>query len=62
MGWYSRIAGAGSFLPFPPNLQPNISVQTSALQPGEEKIIADRLFSSFSKPPMIKRGTRRGCF
>lgn len=49
------VSGAGSFLPFPPNLQPNISVQTSALQPGEDKIIADRLFSIFSNPPLIKR-------
>lgn len=49
------VSGAGSFLPFPPNLQPNINVQTSALQPGEEKIIADRLFSIFSNPPLIKR-------
>lgn len=49
------VSGAGSFLPFPPNLQPNISVATSSLQAGEEKIIADRLFAILSKPPMIKR-------
>ena len=49
------VSGAGSFLPFPPNLQPNISVATSSLQAGEEKIIAERLFSILSKPPMIKR-------
>jgi hypothetical protein len=49
------VSGAGSFLPFPPNLQPNISVATSSLQAGEEKIIAEKLFSILSKPPMIKR-------
>ena len=56
------VSGAGSFLPFPPNLQPNISVQTSALQPGEEKIIADRLFSILSNPPMIKRAAGEAGF
>lgn len=49
------VSGAGSFLPFPPNLQPNISIAASSLQAGEEKIIADRVFSILSAPPMIKR-------
>ncbi|MBM3401547.1 MAG: aminotransferase class V-fold PLP-dependent enzyme [Bacteroidetes bacterium] len=49
------VSGAGSFLPFPPNLQPNISVQTSSLQEGEEKIIADRIFAILTKPPQISK-------
>ena len=51
------VSGAGSFLPFPPNMQPNISINTSQLDPGEEKIIADRVFAILSKPPVIKRPT-----
>lgn len=49
------VSGAGSFLPFPPNIQPNISISMFSLQPGENKIIADRVFSLLSNPPMIKR-------
>lgn len=49
------VSGAGSFLPFPPNLQPNISISTSSLQAGEEKVIAERVYSILSSPPMIKR-------
>ncbi len=56
------VSGAGSFLPFPPNLRSNISVQTSALQPGEDKIIADRVFSILSKPPLIKRAAGEAAF
>ena len=56
------VSGAGSFLPFPPNLQPNISVATTSLQAGDEKIIAERLFTIFSNPPMIKRATGAASF
>lgn len=49
------VSGAGSFLPFPPNMQPNVSINTSQLDPGEEKIIADRVYAILSKPPIIKR-------
>jgi hypothetical protein len=56
------VSGAGSFLPFPPNLQANISVATTSLQAGEEKIIAERLFAIFSNPPMIKRATGTAAF
>jgi uncharacterized pyridoxal phosphate-dependent enzyme len=56
------VSGAGSFLPFPPNLRPNISVQTSALQPGEDKIIADRVFSILTNPPLIKRAAGEAAF
>ena len=44
------VSGAGSFLPFPPNEQPNISINTSQLEDGEEKIIADQVFAVLSKP------------
>lgn len=48
------VSGAGSFLPFPPNQQPNIRIYPSQLQSGEEKIIADRIFEILSNPPGIK--------
>ena len=56
------VSGAGSFLPFPPNLQPNISVATTSLQAGEEKIIAERLFTILTNPPMIKRAPGAAAF
>ena len=56
------VSGAGSFLPFPPNLQPNISVATTSLQAGEEKIIAERLFAILSNPPLIKRDSGEAAF
>lgn len=49
------VSGAGSFLPFPPNEAPNISINTSQLKAGEEKIIAERVFQLLSNPPKIKR-------
>ena len=45
------VSGAGSFLPFPPNLQPNISVAMASLRAGDEKIIADRVFMILANPP-----------
>jgi hypothetical protein len=47
------VSGAGSFLPFPPNMKPNISINTSQLNEGEERIIADRVFEVLSNPPHI---------
>ena len=44
------VSGAGSFLPFPPNLEPNISINPSNLEAGEERIIADRVFAVLSNP------------
>jgi D-glucosaminate-6-phosphate ammonia-lyase len=44
------VSGAGSFLPFPPNEEPTISIVTSQLEAGEEKIIADRVLEVLSKP------------
>lgn len=49
------VSGSGSFLPFPPNIEPNIRINTSQLKDGEEKIIADRVFEVLSKPPIIER-------
>lgn len=49
------VSGAGSFLPFPPNMQPTISINTSQLNPGEEKVIAERVYAVLSKPPVIRR-------
>ncbi len=46
---------SGSYLPFPPNMQPNIRINVSELGAGEEKIIAERVFALLSKPPKITR-------
>ena len=45
------VSGAGSFLPFPPNLEPNIQIAPYQLEAGEERIIAERIFAVLSKPP-----------
>ncbi len=45
------VSGAGSFLPFPPNLEPNIQIIPYQLEAGEERVIADRVFAVLSKPP-----------
>ncbi len=48
------VSGAGSFLPFPPNLKPNILVNSSQLSEGEEMIIGNALLTIFSSPPPQK--------
>jgi uncharacterized pyridoxal phosphate-dependent enzyme len=45
------IGGAGSFLPFPPDLEPNIQVVPYQLDAGEEQIVADALHAVLSNPP-----------
>ena len=45
------VSGAGSFLPFPPDLSPNVSITPYQLEAGEERVIADRLHALLSKPP-----------
>lgn len=45
------IGGAGSFLPFPPNSDSGISINSSQLEEGEQAIIADRVFEVLSNPP-----------
>lgn len=49
------VSGAGSFLPFPPNQKPNITINTSQLNKNEEKIIADQVSRLLSRPPEIKK-------
>ncbi|NND06410.1 MAG: aminotransferase class V-fold PLP-dependent enzyme [Saprospiraceae bacterium] len=56
------VSGAGSFLPFPPNMQPNIQINPSQLESGEEQIIANRLFEILSKPPTISKATPTPAF
>lgn len=46
---------SGSYLPFPPNMQPRIRINCSELEAGEEGIIVDRVFALLSKPPKIDR-------
>lgn len=49
------VSGAGSFLPFPPNLKPSISITAYMMDAGEEKIIADRLVQVLRNPPDRKK-------
>lgn len=56
------VSGMGSFLPFPPNEQPNISINPSQLEAGEEKIIAERIFNVLSKPPRFEKTNARAAF
>jgi D-glucosaminate-6-phosphate ammonia-lyase len=45
------VSGAGSFLPFPPNTEPNISIVPYQLDAGEERVVADRVHAVLSNPP-----------
>jgi hypothetical protein len=56
------VSGAGSFLPFPPNLHPNISINTSQLEAGEERLIADRVFAILSKPVKLTKTSVAAAF
>ena len=47
------VGGAGSFLPFPPNTQPNIHIVPYQLEAGEERVIAERVHAILSRPPRI---------
>ena len=51
------VSGAGSFLPFPPNEEPHISINTSQLEDGEEKIIAERVHAVLSNPRPAAQAT-----
>jgi len=48
------VSGAGSFLPFPPNQEPNIRISPYQLEAGEERIIAERVYEVLSSPPPAK--------
>lgn len=56
------VSGAGSFLPFPPNIKPSISINSSQLSAGEEKIIAERVSEILQKPPVIDRAIEPAAF
>lgn len=56
------VSGAGSFLPFPPNMEPNIRINSSQLKPGQEKIIADRISLILIDPPLIISPTGPAAF
>lgn len=47
------VGAAGSY--FQPNQKPSISVNSSQLSEGEEKIVADRIFAVLSKPVALTR-------
>ncbi len=47
------VSGAGSYLPFPPDPSPNISITAYQLEAGEERIIADRVHAILSNPPRL---------
>jgi D-glucosaminate-6-phosphate ammonia-lyase len=51
------VDGAGSFLPFPPDLEPDFRINPSQLEAGEELLIADRLYAVLSNPPRMPRRT-----
>lgn len=51
------VGGAGSFLPFPPNSEPNIRIVPYQLEAGEERVIADRVRAVLSAPPRIPART-----
>jgi uncharacterized pyridoxal phosphate-dependent enzyme len=44
------VGGAGSFLPFPPNDQPNISIVPYQLEAGEERTVGDRVRAVLAGP------------
>ena len=45
------VGGAGSFLPFPPNSEPNLRIVPYQLEAGDERVIADRVYAVLSAPP-----------
>jgi hypothetical protein len=51
------VSGAGSFLPFPPNMKPDILISPYQLDAGEERLIADRVFALLSNPPQKPKAT-----
>ncbi|HVY75303.1 MAG TPA: aminotransferase class V-fold PLP-dependent enzyme [Puia sp.] len=56
------VGGAGSFLPFPPNMNPTIHINTSQLRPGEEKIIAEQVYKVLSNPPKLDKPSGAAAF
>jgi hypothetical protein len=56
------VSGAGSYLPFPPNQQPSISINPSQLAHGEVEIIAQEVFAVLSAPPQLARSSGPSLF
>jgi D-glucosaminate-6-phosphate ammonia-lyase len=56
------VGGAGSFLPFPPNMEPTITINPSQLEEREALVVADRVFRILSDPPRIPRLTGAPAF
>ncbi|MEO5897277.1 MAG: aminotransferase class V-fold PLP-dependent enzyme, partial [Vicinamibacterales bacterium] len=51
------IGGAGSFLPFPPPMEPEIRITPYQLEAGEERVIASALHAVLSRPPKVAHRT-----
>lgn len=49
------VSGAGSFLPFPPNVNPDIRINSSQLEAGEERVIANRVYAVLSDPEAVPK-------
>ncbi|MCB0666731.1 MAG: aminotransferase class V-fold PLP-dependent enzyme [Saprospiraceae bacterium] len=47
------VSGAGSFLPFPPNMNPNIRINPSQMDAGEASVVAQKLYDILSHPPKV---------
>lgn len=56
------VSGAGSFLPFPPNMQPNILINSSQMETGEEHLVAKRVYDVLSNPPVINKNNAPAAF
>ncbi|AKP53210.1 aminotransferase class V-fold PLP-dependent enzyme [Cyclobacterium amurskyense] len=56
------VSGAGSYLPFPPNMEPNIRINPSQLTAGEEKVIAKSVYELLSNPPQMQKPSGLAAF
>lgn len=51
------VSGAGSYLPFPPNEEPNIRINPTQMKEGEERLVAERVYELLSHPPQMRRAS-----
>lgn len=56
------VSGAGSFLPFPPNLRPSIDITPYQLEAGEEQIIAERVYAVLAGAPATRSAPPSAAF
>jgi hypothetical protein len=56
------VSGAGSYLPFPPNMEPYIIINPSQLTAGEEKVIAKSVYELLSNPPQMQKPSGLAAF